>query len=88
MKKLVELNMFFDEWGKKDPLMNYENWLLEQKIITPADIENFKSEIKTELEDVIEQVFSEPEVDSNIEHELADIYKKVAEDIYKMTFHI
>ena len=73
----------FDEWGKKDPLMNYENWLLEEKIISTTDIENFKVAFKKELDEAIEHVFSEPEVDSSIEHEIADIYKKIDVDVNK-----
>ncbi|MBI3234622.1 MAG: dehydrogenase, partial [Bacteroidetes bacterium] len=71
----------FDEWGKKDPLMNYENWLLQEKIITPELIEEFKKEIKLELEDALEDVFAQPEVNSSVEHELADIYHPVEVDI-------
>src|SRR5260221_8969179 len=40
----------FDEWGKKDPLNNYENYLLEKKIITEENIAAFRKEIKKEIE--------------------------------------
>ena len=49
MKKLVELNMFqkelIAEWEKKDPIANYEKFLLDSKILSLIDIEKIKKEI-------------------------------------------
>jgi 2-oxoisovalerate dehydrogenase E1 component len=70
----------FDEWGQKDPLMNYEQWLLTENIIHASDIDSYKKEIREELDQALEAVFSEPEVVGNLEEELADVYKPYEPD--------
>ena len=40
-----------DTWEAKDPLINFENYLLEQKHLTQEDISDFKSDIKKEITD-------------------------------------
>jgi 2-oxoisovalerate dehydrogenase E1 component len=64
----------FEEWGKKDPLNNYENYLLEKKIITEENIAAFRKEIKKEIEAGLEVAFSEPEVTPDTDAEIADVY--------------
>jgi 2-oxoisovalerate dehydrogenase E1 component len=64
----------FDTWGKKDPVMNYEQYLLDKKIISPAFIENLRAEIKHEIEASIESAFSEPDIVPDTETELRDMY--------------
>lgn len=70
----------FEEWAPKDPLMNYEQWLLSEHIITTADIESFKLEMREELDKALDEVFAEPEVISNLEEELSDVYKPFQAD--------
>jgi len=40
-----------DTWEAKDPLINFENYLLAQKHLTQEDISAFKSDIKKEITD-------------------------------------
>ncbi|MDF1673347.1 MAG: dehydrogenase E1 component subunit alpha/beta [Vicingaceae bacterium] len=64
----------FDEWGKKDPVANYENFLLKEKVITEIDIETIKEAIKTEISDSWEQAFEEEIIVPDLETELSDVY--------------
>jgi 2-oxoisovalerate dehydrogenase E1 component len=64
----------FELWGQKDPLINYENWLLTQGIITSDYITDFKSKTKTYIEQSVEHVFNEPEIQPTTKDELADVY--------------
>lgn len=59
----------FDVWGKKDPLMTYEKYLMEQKVLDEKAIERFRSEIKEEIEKALEITFAEelPAADSAVE---------------------
>jgi 2-oxoisovalerate dehydrogenase E1 component len=74
-KELIE------EWAKKDPLMNYENYLLENNIITEDDKNLSHSKMKTYIEQSIEVVFDEPEVTANTSDELIDVYAPNISDI-------
>ncbi len=69
----------FEEWAPKDPLMNYENWLLSQNILTVELKQQFIQEIKQEIDTAWEAIQLEPEAISNTEHELADIYYPVSQ---------
>ena len=64
----------FDLWGVKDPLSNFENWLLSEKMIDEAFIENLRAEFKTEIEDNLKIAFDEVPIVPNTERELNDIY--------------
>ncbi len=71
--KYVPANLF-EEWGKKDPILNYENWLKEEKILTDELIAEYRSEFKKEIDASVEKVLAEPEIIPDTETELADLY--------------
>lgn len=64
----------FDEWQVKDPVQNYETYLLNEGIITLQDI----AEIKTELQDYISKGitkgFEAAEPVPATEEEMTDVY--------------
>ncbi|SMO37157.1 alpha-ketoacid dehydrogenase subunit alpha/beta [Solitalea koreensis] len=64
----------FEEWGKKDPLENFEKYLIEQGIINQEFIDSLRSRIKTDIESAIDIAFAEPDIIPNTEEELADMY--------------
>lgn len=64
----------FDEWGQKDPLKNYEKYLLDEAVLTEELIENYRSEIKQEIETGLEMAFAEPKMIPDTEEELTDLY--------------
>ena len=64
----------FDEWGKKDPVNNYEAYLLNEKVITENDIESIKEEIKKEINTEWEQAYNEEQITPCLETELNDVY--------------
>jgi 2-oxoisovalerate dehydrogenase E1 component len=65
-----------DSWSKKDPVENYEAWLLKEKIISAADVESVRSAIKKEIDEALEYAFAQSRPVANTALELADVYKK------------
>lgn len=63
-------------WALKDPVENYEKYLLETEAITEQNILDFKKEIKQEIDDHLELAFEEPLIESNESIELNDVYKE------------
>ena len=63
-----------ENWEAKDPLINFENYLLAQKHLTQEDISNFKSDIKKEITDGLDLAFNEPTIIANRAQELKDVY--------------
>jgi 2-oxoisovalerate dehydrogenase E1 component len=64
-----------ETWGKKDPLNNYERFLLQEGVLDEKMVENFRAEIKEEIEKGLEIAFAETLPPPNTELELKDMYK-------------
>lgn len=64
----------FEEWGKKDPISNFENWLKAEGILTDEMIATFRAENKKIIDEGVEQVLAEPEITPDTAIELADVY--------------
>lgn len=64
----------FEIWGKKDPLVNFENYLLQEAVITPEMIAEFRTLYKKEIEEALEIAFSDPKVIPDTQLELNDVY--------------
>ncbi|MBW6481600.1 MAG: dehydrogenase E1 component subunit alpha/beta [Vicingaceae bacterium] len=67
-----------DEWQQKDPVVNYENYLLAEKVLDDVNIEAIKTEIKAEINTDWEQAFNEPKIEANLQTELDDVYAPFA----------
>lgn len=63
-----------ETWGKKDPLNNYERYLLEEGVLTEKMIEDYRAEIKNEIDKGLEIAFAETLPPPNTELELKDMY--------------
>jgi 2-oxoisovalerate dehydrogenase E1 component len=72
-----------DEWAKKDPVLNFELYLLEQGILTKESIEEIKKSFKDEIQAGFDTANSEDAIIPNIEVELADIYAPFKQEVQK-----
>ena len=66
------------EWQQKDPVVNYENYLVEEKVLDDAKIEISKAEIKAEINSEWEKAFNEPKIIADMQTELNDVYAPFA----------
>jgi len=64
----------FEEWGKKDPLTNYEQYLVSQGMLDKAKIAIVRAEIQHIIEDGIAMGFEQPHIKPDTGEELADVY--------------
>jgi len=64
----------FEEWGRKDPIQNYEKFLLEENILSEKIIAEYKKEIKKEIESGIEIAFGEKNIKPDTEEEIRDVF--------------
>jgi 2-oxoisovalerate dehydrogenase E1 component len=64
----------FNTWGKKDPLNNFEKYLLEEGVLDEKMVEQFRNEIKEEIEKGLEITFAETLPPPDTEVELNDMY--------------
>jgi 2-oxoisovalerate dehydrogenase E1 component len=66
----------FDEWEKKDPLKNYEEFLLSEGILNVGQINELRLSFKEEIDTEIEKAFLMDEPAVNTSEELSDMYFK------------
>lgn len=64
----------FDEWGKKDPISNYEAFLMAEGVLNDALKQSVYDELKQGMDEDLAEVFAEPEIVADTEEELRDIY--------------
>ena len=64
----------FDEWGKKDPVENYQRFLKEEGILTEEIEQAYRQEIGKEIEEGLNWAYNEPEVSASTETEVEDMY--------------
>jgi len=72
-----------DEWAKKDPVLNFELYLLEQGVLTKESIEEIKKSFKDEIQAGFDTANAEDAIIPNIELELADIYAPFKQEVQK-----
>ena len=63
-----------EEWAKKDPIENYEQWLLKEGILTDSFVKSLKERYKKEVQTAVDVMFNEPEPVANTDEEIADVY--------------
>ena len=64
----------FDLWGKKDPVENYEKFLLKEGVLKNDQKENIRKTISREIEEGLKEAFGEPEPVADTQLELGDMY--------------
>jgi 2-oxoisovalerate dehydrogenase E1 component len=64
----------FDTWAKKDPIANYENFLIEKSFLTQQEIDTIKVANKLYIETSVQAGFDAPPMVVNTQHEMQDVY--------------
>jgi len=72
-----------EAWSKKDPITNYESYLLEQKLVSKKKIKALKDGIADEIEINLQLAFEESPAESNDTKELNDVYQSFDYQEYK-----
>lgn len=67
----------FEEWKVKDPVDNYEQYLIESGVLDADTIKTIRTELLESLNEGLEAVFAEPEIVPELKEELEDIYAPV-----------
>lgn len=63
-----------EKWEKEDPVTNYEAYLLKEKLITEADIEQIRLSYKLEINKAVNDALAEPNIEFNLEEETQDLF--------------
>jgi len=66
----------FEIWDQKDPVTNFEKYLISQNLLTDVSIENIRAEFKEKIESELALGFDTAEVIADTEEELSDVFAK------------
>lgn len=65
----------FDLWEKKDPIKNYEQYLLQQNVLSETAIEEIKIETKEYIESELKLAYEAAPMVVDMEEELNDVFQ-------------
>ena len=69
------------KWAKKDPVKNYENFLIKEKVLTRTQITETEKELKKEINAAVKAAFEEDALGLDSELETADVYFPYSQEI-------
>ncbi len=67
----------FDVWGRKDPVNNFEKFLLDEGVLTEEIIDKIRLQIKQDIDAGLELAYAETLPAPNTEKELAEMYMPI-----------
>jgi 2-oxoisovalerate dehydrogenase E1 component len=71
----------FEEWKQKDPIDNFQQYLVNEGILNEQSIEQIYDELKQGMDDDLAEVFAEPEIIADEQEELNDVYAEYTQEI-------
>ncbi len=66
----------FEEWAVKDPVINYELFLVKKEILNFEKVNQIREELKQHIEEELKIGFEAKPIVADIEDELVDVYAK------------
>lgn len=66
----------FEEWERKDPIKNYEEWLIAENILSAEHVSDIRQRTKNNIEEELKTGFMGIPVKPDTEEEYADVYAK------------
>jgi 2-oxoisovalerate dehydrogenase E1 component len=63
-----------DQWSKRDPVVNYRDYLISEGILTDEKKEKIKASYAQAIDEGLKTAYAEPAIQSSVEKEMADVY--------------
>ncbi len=64
----------FEAWSEKDPIKNYEEYLLSENVLNAGEVNNIRSEYKKYIDEELKIAFEAAEIKPDVEEEVRDVY--------------
>ena len=71
--KYVPKNLM-EQWSRKDPIKNYEQFLVQEKVLTEMQVATIRNEIKDHIDAALNDAMQPQSFDISIDQELADVF--------------
>ena len=66
----------FEEWGQRDPIKNYEQWLISEKIINEVNVIELRNLFREQIEAELQVAYQAKPLVPDMAEELGDVYAK------------
>jgi 2-oxoisovalerate dehydrogenase E1 component len=63
-----------EQWSRKDPIKNYEQFLVKQQVFTEMDVADIRNEFKQTIEQDLQLAMQETIFTPNTQQEIADVF--------------
>lgn len=63
-----------EEWAQRDPLENFERFLLQEKLLDAEQVKAIRKEFKQQINEGLDKAYAEPVVTASLKKELGDVY--------------
>ncbi len=63
-----------DQWAVKDPVINYEKFLLNEGVISEKEVADIRKEVKDEIEAALQKAYGYADIQPDEKRELNDVY--------------
>jgi 2-oxoisovalerate dehydrogenase E1 component len=70
-----------EKWAKKDPIKNYESFLIKDGHLTVDEITSIKKKLQKEISDAVKVAFDEPSIECKEAEEIADVYYPFKQEV-------
>jgi 2-oxoisovalerate dehydrogenase E1 component len=74
-----------DEWETKDPVSNYEAYLVELGLLNENEIQQIKEKMKTEIQEGFDEANAEPAIEANLSTEVDDLFAPHIQQLVEAT---
>jgi 2-oxoisovalerate dehydrogenase E1 component len=74
-----------DEWAKKDPVENFERYLLDEGVVDTAYCDTTRKELKKIIDDGLAIAFEETHPEADTDRELNDVYVPYTQNVIAAT---
>lgn len=64
----------FDQWAEKDPVKNFEKWLIDSNVLSEMNVAEIRNDIKNYIESELKIAYEAKSLVPNKEEELNDVY--------------
>ncbi len=71
----------FEEWAVKDPVKNYEAYLIKQGLLNETTIQQIREKYKTDIETGLDTAFAQPKIVPDTTYEVSDVYAKFEQKV-------
>jgi 2-oxoisovalerate dehydrogenase E1 component len=64
----------FEQWSERDPIKNYEQYLVAEKVLGEKEAGEIRSEFKQYIDEELKIAFAAKDIKPDVEEELRDVY--------------